>query len=361
LSINLQFDEGKRESIEEAWIQWWAGELERPIVTLTDPGRWTFGGEELTKKYLLEMPVEKVLDYYQSRLEGIRYHGDALPAYWFWFGPNSSMYLGGDIKSSPEHNTVWFDPGESLPLSEMHFAFDPDNIWWQRAIAVDTRAVERWGDTVCFSPRTFSGILDTLASFRGTHELLLDLYESPEEVVRLTKEITDVGVRLFEESCKLVKSDNRATVNGWGSLWSPHETAMLQCDMSCMISSKMFEQFVMPDLDRSCSMMKHAFYHLDGEEAIHHLDALLSLESLQGVQWVPGAGKPQASEWLPLLKRIRDGGKLSQFYVDPEGARKIVREIGGRGFCITVTPTTPMSPEEAEDFLATLAAEDIGA
>jgi len=361
LSINLQFDEEKRESIEQSWIQWWAGELERPIVTLTDPGRWSFTGKELTKEYLLEMPVDEVLDYYQSRLEGIRHYGDSLPVFWFWFGPNSSMYLGGDIKSAPEENTVWFDPGESLALEEMHFAYDPDNLWWQRAIEIDTRAVERWGDRVCFSPRTFSGIMDTLASFRGIHELLIDLYESPDEVIRLSKEITDVGIRLFQESCDIVKTDGRGTTNGWGSVWTPERTAMLQCDLSCMISSKMFERYVMPDLHRSVRQMEHAFYHLDGEEAIHHLDSLLSLEALQGVQWVPGAGKPQASDWLPLLKRIKDGGKLSQFYVDPDGARKIVREIGGRGFCITVVPPGPMSPEEADDFLTVLAAEDADA
>jgi len=361
VSINLRFDEEKRESIEQAWNQWWTGELERPIVTLTNPGRFTFGGKELTREYLLAMPVDEVLDHYQSRLEGIRYYGDALPVFWFWFGPNSSMYLGGDIKPAPEHNTVWFEAGGSPTLEELHFAHDPDNIWWRRGMAVDARAVERWGDRVSFSPRMFSGILDTLASFRGTQELLIDLYESPDEVIRLSREITDVGIRLFQESHDIVKKGSRGTTNNWGSVWSPRGSFMLQCDLSCMISSEMFERHVMPDLDRCVRQMDHAFYHLDGEEAIHHLDSLLSLEALRGIQWVPGAGKPQASEWLPLLKRIRDGGKPSQFYVDPEGARQIVRELGGKGFCITVVSPKPMSPEEADDFLAVLAAEDADA
>ena len=37
-----------------------------------------------------------------------------------------------------------------------------------------------------------------------------------------------------------------------------------------------------------------------------------------------------------MLKRIRDGGKLCQVYVTPEGALKIARELGGKGFAFCI-------------------------
>ena len=40
---------------------------------------------------------------------------------------------------------------------------------------------------------------------------------------------------------------------------------------------------------------------------------------------------------------------------------EIVRELGGRGFCIIVDPRKPIQPDEAEDFLGVLAAEDADA
>ncbi len=83
---------------------------------------------------------------------------------------------------------------------------------------------------------------------------------------------------------------------------------------------------------------------------------LLSLERLHGVQWVPGGGQPPPEEWLPLLKRIRDAGKLVQLYVSPEGAQTIVRELGGRGFAFYITQE--MSQAEAEDFLHILAIDN---
>jgi len=85
---------------------------------------------------------------------------------------------------------------------------------------------------------------------------------------------------------------------------------------------------------------------------------LLSLDSLAGIQWIPGGGQPPSEEWMPLLKRIVDGGKRCQVFVGKEGARKIVREIGGRGFAFYII-SFPMSADEAADFIQVLADEDI--
>jgi 5-methyltetrahydrofolate--homocysteine methyltransferase len=109
---------------------------------------------------------------------------------------------------------------------------------------------------------------------------------------------------------------------------------------------------VLPDLQACCAAMEHGFYHLDGKGQIPHLDRLLSLERLRGIQWIPGDGAPPPEEWLPLLKRIRDGGKLCQLYVTPEGARTIVRELGGRGFALHIKDG--LSQADAQDLVETL-------
>ncbi len=83
------------------------------------------------------------------------------------------------------------------------------------------------------------------------------------------------------------------------------------------------------------------------------------MESLAGIQWIPGAGQPQADQWLPLLKRIQDTGKLCQVFVSARGAQTIVQELGGHGFALFIIPETPMSPDEAEDLLKALAPGEI--
>ncbi len=49
---------------------------------------------------------------------------------------------------------------------------------------------------------------------------------------------------------------------------------------------------------------------------------------------------PPAEEWINVLKRIRDAGKLCQLYVIPDGARKIVNELGGKGFAFYIWTET---------------------
>ena len=112
---------------------------------------------------------------------------------------------------------------------------------------------------------------------------------------------------------------------------------MLQSDFSAMISPRMFEMFVLPDLATCCEKIDYAFYHLDGKGQINHLDLLLSLVELAGIQWIPGEGQPPPSSWLSLLKRIIDAGKLCQLYVSADEALTIVRELGGRGFALYIT------------------------
>jgi hypothetical protein len=115
---------------------------------------------------------------------------------------------------------------------------------------------------------------------------------------------------------------------------------MLQSDMAVMIDTNMFEEFVIPDLKKCCDNLDHAFYHLDGKEQLQHLDLLLSMDNLHGIQWIPGAGNPPPEEWLDVLQKIRKAGKLCQLYVTPEGAIKIKNELGGEGFAFYIWSET---------------------
>ena len=90
---------------------------------------------------------------------------------------------------------------------------------------------------------------------------------------------------------------------------------MLQCDFAYMLGPRMFDEFVKPELAASCRRLDHAFYHLDGIGQLAHLDSLLSIPELKGVQWVPGAGQPDVTNWPEVYRKIRKAGKLVQVFV----------------------------------------------
>jgi len=360
MNINVRLTDYQIECIKRDWTAWWAGELERPIIQF---GTWDQRSnrtqDEYTKYFLLEKPVNEVLDYYQAKIEATNFYGDALPVWFPPFGPGIlAGFLGGYVRPTPEQCTVWFESPKPVPFESLHFVFNPDNIWWKRVLELTRGAVERWQSRVFVGFTDLGGILDVLASFRTTNQLLYDVISAPDEVIRVAGEIRSLWLRYYDELYAIIKNYQVGTTN-WAGMWSPGRTYMNQCDFSYMISPKMFARFALPDLTACFKQLDHAFYHLDGKGAIPHLDMLLAQERLDGIQWVPGAGQPTPQNWPELLKRIRDAGKLCQVFVSPKGARTIVREIGGRGFDLIIITPSPMSPTEAKDLLKVLADEDI--
>ena len=357
MSIELHFTDQDWERVKRDWAAWWAGDLDRPLVvieSLEPPADVTLpAAYEFASNFPLEMPAGEVIARYQAHLESMRFYGDAWPRWWPNFGPGVvAGFLGAQVHSVPE--TVWFEPAERVSIENLHLAYDADNVWWQRVRELTGAAVERWGDRVAVGHTDLGGNLDILGSLRTTQQLLFDLHDAPDEVARLVGEINRLWLRYYDELQAVIQRAGRGT-NPWAYIWSPGRCYMLQSDFSYMISPRMFERFVLPDIAACCEALDHSFYHLDGKGQIPHLDMLLSLERLHGIQWVPGDGMPPPEEWLPLLKRIRDAGKLCQLYVNPEGARTIVRKLGKPGFAFYIK--RPMSQDEAEDFLRALAVE----
>lgn len=357
-----EFTAADWQRIERDWSAWWRGELARPMVVLEvhEPRRdidWrTFDG--FVTQFSPDVPVDGVLDYFQLSLDALHYFGDAFPKWWVNGGAGIvAAFLGARIEH--QNGTTWFHELGVSSLTEINPAFDADNVWWQRIQAMTRTAVERWGADVTIGMTDLGGNLDILASLRGTQQLLLDLYDMPDEVERLRQQITALWWQYYEELDALIQPAGRGSA-GWGPFWAPTRSYMLQSDFAYMISPDMFERFVLPDLATLCQRLDYPFYHMDGIGQLRHLDALLAIPELRGIQWQPGDGQPTGDHWPDVLRRIRDGGKLCQVYVNREGAYRILRELGGRGFIFHVLDTLeaqPLTLAEAEAFVEDFQAE----
>lgn len=355
------FSDEDWERVERDAQAWWAGELERPLVYLSVFPPIAARPYSYMSNYPLDMPADEVLDRYEPLLTTQRYYADAFPWLWINFGPGIvAGFLGASVHSVTEPSeTVWFMPAVGRAAIPSHLSYDAENVWWKRVKELTAAAVERYGKHLVVGHTDLGGNLDILASLRGTENLLFDLIDHPEEVERLAGRITQLWLRYYDELDGIIRPACRGT-SCWTPLFSPGKTYMLQCDFSYMISPAMFERFVMPDLVACCEHLDHAFYHLDGKGEIPHLDLLLSIPRLRGIQWVPGDGQPPPEEWLPLLKRIRDGGKLCQVTVSAEGARHIVKNLGGRGFMFWVQAGPEFQdPAQVQAFLEALESEDV--
>ena len=311
---------------------WWAGGLGRPLIQLRldgrDPGRPEPGLAPtwFTAHYGLDTPVDQILDRAEYDLSKERYLGDAFPCWFPNFGPGVvAAFLGAQLSCGPD--TVWFHPKEVLEPGQLRLDYRADNPWYQRVREIFAASARRWDGLVQTSMTDLGGTLDILASFRPSELLPMDLYESPEEVRRLTWDIHRHWLRYYEELDSLIRPTNPGYTS-WTPVFSSSSSYMLQCDFCFMIGPAQFREFAYPELADSFKRFKSPFYHLDGVGELNHLDALLADPNLKGIQWIPGASQPGVARWPEVYKKILKAGKRIQLFGSLEEFDEIARQIG---------------------------------
>ena len=194
------------------------------------------------------------------------------------------------------------------------------------------------------------GNLDVLSTFRPGEKLLLDLYDNPHEVNRLTWEAHEAWWGYFEEINSVLQPVNPG-YTAWAPIFSEEPYYILQCDFCYMIGPDMFDEFVKPELAATCRRLGHAFYHLDGPGQLPHLDSLLEIEELAGVQWVPGAGNKDLALWPEIHRKIRDAGKLIQLSGDMATLDALAEQLGSAEGIVIMSGADTSKEREATHFL----------
>ena len=271
-------------------------------------------------------------------------------------GPGSlGTFLGAQPNFSEE--TVWYEPCIADPeqYGAIEFKTD-DNHWWDVHLALIEEGVKRANGRYLVGIPDLIENIDTLHALRGD-DLLYDLIDRPGWVHERLREITDSWIQAFDILHDKVRDDANGNAYAAFQIWGPGKTAKIQCDFSVMISPAMYREFVVPHLMNQCQYLDYAMYHLDGTNAIQHLDAILEIDELQAVEWTPQAGLPQGGspQWFDLYRRIKQAGKSVQAIgVQPHEVVPLLDAIGPEGTFIWITD--PMSEAEVEAVLKSVEA-----
>ncbi len=353
MGFEVHFSQDDWLRVQTAWKSWWNGTLDYPMVTLEandDPHKnWIKALNEITHVTTPSGVVDQIISDQEVIFENLRWFGSAFPKFFINYGPGVvAAFLGSTLNIVP--GTTWFEALGVNSLAEIKLDALPESSWWRLIRELSKESAQRWRGKVAVGHTDLGGNLDILASLRGTQPLLTDLVDDPIKVERLIRQITQYWLDYYDALFDLIQPVGMGCC-GWSPLWAPGRLYMLQSDFSYMISNRMFQRFVMPDLQACCESLDYAFYHLDGPGEIRHLDSLLAIPRLRGIQWIPGAGQPSAEDWPDILKRIRQGNKLCQVYVGREGAFKILKEIGWKGFCFAISEDEPLTSQEAAEFI----------
>jgi hypothetical protein len=345
------------ERAQERIQAWWNGEIiDRAVIQVTapregvrrEPFRWSdIPADELQSWFT---DVDRVIPRLERQIEATYWGGEAFPVMY----PVSinmvailSAYLGCPYRIVPVSNSGWASPIIDDWATRPRLAFDPENEWWRISKRLLEAAAQRAQGRYYVGLPDLNGPGEIVARLRDAQRLAIDLLEQPEAVKTTVEEVNAAWLRYWEASTGTIHQ----WVGGyfyWMGLWSDLPSIDLQCDFSCLISPKMFAEFFMPALEQQTRWISRTIYHLDGPDAIRHLNLLLSLTELDGIQWVPGAGAAPMSSWIRLLRRIQAGGKLMVLNCEPWEVETLLSELEPEGLLIS---TRCGSEEEARTLL----------
>ena len=337
------------EEAQRRLLAWWDREvIDRPAIQVYAPREKPLPAPkppETTVEQARTDP-EVVVARNQYHFAHTWYGGEAFPHLFVNLGPGvASTYLGGNAVI--DENTVWFPPSHDRIDDIPDLAFDRGNRWWRTTAAITRASVQAGRDRWLTSITDIGGIADLIANLIGTEKLLLALHENPEGVKRARDRLLRHWFEVYEACYDLVRPYQQGTTP-WLGVWSPAKTYSSQCDFAAFISPEMFREFFLPDLAAQFAFLEHSIYHWDGPDAVVHLDALLELEDLDALQWVPGDGAPPAVEWSPMLRKVQEAGKGIVFSIAAKDVPRALRELRPEGLLMKVWCA---SEEEGRDLL----------
>jgi len=257
--------------------------------------------------------AERIVARYRHFCQTHLFLAESFPNLNIDFGPGSlASYLGSDIGF--KEDTVWFIPSPDCAEGWEHapkLTFNPENEWLLKHLALAKECRRLAGDDFFVDMPDLMENVDTLASLRGAQDTLYDLLDEPEAVEKRIKEIDQIYYEYFDRFYDIIKDHEGGNAYTVFQIWGPGRTVKLQCDFSAMMSPEDFRAYIQPSLRQQAEKADCVLYHLDGPDAIKHMDALMEIEGIDALQWTSGDAGPDGTlpDWDVIYDKAILAGK----------------------------------------------------
>jgi len=343
--INCDF-----EKVKKKFAEYWAMENSVPLMCVYAPkdgARWDNAPSAPERMADRWTDAEYVIKRSRCYFNNTAYFGGAFPNVFANLGPDIfGAILGCGIEFGSD--TSWAvhkakDMTELQPIK-----FDPADAWFKKMTALTEALLKDAKGDYYVGANDYHTGFDALVSLIGPEQLCMDLLSEPDIVKERLKECETAYSEVFKREDALLKK-YQAGYSNWMSLYSEKKFYVTSCDFSCLISPEMFNEYAAPYLNREIDNLDRSIYHLDGKDALRHIDTLLSWKRLNGIQWVYGAGQPTARFWIPLLKKIQSAGKLIEITVEKDDIKSLLENLSPKGLLLRCYVSTE---SEARDICA---------
>lgn len=318
----MSYVNNMEERLERYGAYWEKKNHDRPILNLCAPNGkqrkpLEFSGS-LRERWWDE---DYILANARDSMETTYFAAESLPILCPNLGPDVfAAFLGSELIYGED--TSYAKPFVK-DWSQIHIAFDENNPYWRKICHMTEHFLqESHGDFLVGITDLHEG-MDALVSMRGPEALCLDLYDDPGEVKRVLHEVQEAFAVILKKSYQLFEGKQKGTTN-WMGIYHPGRWYVSSSDFIYLISPETFEEFSRESIRREAEIIGNNIYHLDGIGSKRHLDKLLEMPEIHGIQWVYGAGQPTAAHWIDTLKQIQDAGKLVEISCTPEDMKALL-------------------------------------
>lgn len=321
----MNFDKERFHALNTTFENWWEGKLERPVIQVTLENAVSEGGDFFASNYRktilnamydFQLPVSEAARIVDRAYSCVEYYGDALPV--FYMRPTGILggFLGQEFDLDREQGTVWFKKKCSDLKEIIDIRLAEDSPLFLRSLEL-TRAVQEYFDgRIAVGFPDFGGVMDIVSSLRDANPFLLELCLEPEDVTLACRNIHEQFKKAYFRFLEIIDENRIPGYTCWATMLSKKPYFVLQNDFSYMISTDMYDEFYLPILREECRLIPRTIYHLDGPGAVRHLDSILTVPELDGVQWVNGVGAPGLDQWPDIYRKIHAAGKLCQVFIN---------------------------------------------
>jgi hypothetical protein len=292
----------------------------------------------------VEYHVESCLRSYERTY----YVGEAFPTYFANLGPDiCATLLGGELEFMP--GTSWAEPFVD-DWNDVDFTPQFERVYWDTIRKMTDLALEVGEGKFITGLTDLHMNGDLLSAVRGREQLCLDLHDRPDELREVIRKAGAMYPVVFDDLWNRIKAKGLGCTT-WLSVYHHDRYYATSMDFAGLISPEMFQDFFLPIIVDEIEFLERSLFHLDGPTALPHLDTLLSIPKLNGIQWVFGAGNGPCTRWIEVYRRIQNAGKCAQVIVENvEEIFTILDELPPNGLLFT-GGGWGMTPDEAEALL----------
>ena len=333
------------------WDSLWNHDIiDRPCTLITAPRTPDASG--YSRLVAVDDDFSRVVNQADAYLSSHAFLGEAMPSFRPGFGPDQmAAFLGAPLTISEGSNqTSWSekivtDWGSFLPLR-----IDESNHYFQRMREFHSLAAAHLEGRCLICDIDMHSNVDLLEGLRGAQKLLYDMIDHPDTILKAMSQAGQVYRQVYEELYQYGSRQKWGTTSGL-PMYDRGRFNRIQADFIALLNPSMFRRFVLPAIEEEARFLDRSCFHLDGPDALTHLDDLLALRDLDAIEWISGAGSRPQIEWPEVLHRIQQAGKIIILHLSAADVKRIHGEYAPE---LLVYSLTTRSVEEGLELLAWL-------